>query len=79
MIDIDSRSTVSVLSTEEINRNLFRRRISKEGKSIEQADPNYDDPMSVVQDLKNALEIDEQCNMKGRIKLNRVYIACLYL
>ena len=48
MIDIDSRSTVAVLSTEEINRNLFRRRISKEGKSIESAEPNYDDPMSVV-------------------------------
>ena len=75
MIDIDSRSTVAVLSTEEINRNLFRRRISKEGKSIESAEPNYDDPMSVVQDLKKALDNDEQCNMKGRIKLNRVYIA----
>jgi hypothetical protein len=30
--------------------------------------------MSVVQDLRRALETDEQCNIKGRIKLTRVKI-----
>lgn len=77
VIDIDSRSTVSVLSTEEINRNLFRRRMSADGKSIDQVDPDFNDQMSVVNELKSALEKDEQCNIKGRIKLTRVRIVAV--
>jgi hypothetical protein len=75
VIDIDSRSTVSVLSGEEINRNLFRRRISADGKSIEQIEPDYNDPSSVVRELRRSLETDEQCNIKGRIKLTRVRLG----
>lgn len=77
MIDIDSRSTVSVLTGEEINRNLFRRRMSVDGKSIEQLDPDFNDPTSVVRELKRSLETDEQCNIKGRIRLTRVRLLKL--
>lgn len=72
VIDIESRSTVSVLSKDEVNRDLFRRRVSKTGEILNELTPNFNDQAGVAQLLKESLDNEETCNIKGKIRLNRV-------
>jgi hypothetical protein len=74
VIDIESRSTVSVLSKDEINKNLFKRRLDKTGKQVlNEVNPNFDDHQAVAKMVKESLENGEICNIKGKIRLNRVF------
>ena len=59
MIDVEQRSTVSASSKEEINKNLFRRRLSKTGEPLDEIAPNFDDSQSVIEQLSKGLEDDE--------------------
>eukprot|EP00347_Sterkiella_histriomuscorum_P011402 403372594 len=72
MIDVDQRSTVSQSDKEEINKNIFRRRIGADGQVLDSVTPDFNNPSVVVKDLADALISGESCNIKGRIKLERV-------
>lgn len=41
VIEIDSRSTVGTMNSENINRNLFKRRLTVDGKAEDQVEPDY--------------------------------------
>lgn len=72
VIDIESRSTVAIATREEINKNLFRRRISASGKPLDELEPNYQDTLSVIELIKKSVENGEKCNIRGKIELRRV-------
>lgn len=41
---------------------------------LETISPDYNNPSAVVNDLASSLENGESCNIKGRIRLERVMI-----
>jgi len=67
VIDIDQKSSVSVSRNEDINKNLFKRRLSKDDQPLDQIEPDFADSTNVVGLLKKTLENDEKCNIKGKI------------
>lgn len=77
VIDIESRSTVAVLSKEEINKNLFRRRLDSKGKALNELNPDLNNPKQAAEIIKTSLQSGETCNIKGKIRLNRVKAICM--
>jgi hypothetical protein len=60
---------------EEINKNLFRRRLSRDNDPLEALEPDFSDSQGVIKLIKRALENQEKCNIKGKIQLPRVSTA----
>jgi hypothetical protein len=52
VIDIESRNTVKILTSEELNKNLIRRRLNAKGEPLDNIEPNYDNPMEVKRVLR---------------------------
>lgn len=44
VIDVEQRSTVSQSDKEEINKNLFRRRIGSDGSVLDSVSPDFNNP-----------------------------------
>ena len=72
MIDIESRNTVKILSREDINKNLIRRRLNAQGEPLDNIEPNFENPMEVKRMIKESIDNKEICNIKGKITLTRV-------
>jgi hypothetical protein len=78
VIDIESRNTVKILTSEDINKNLIRRRLNSKGEPLDNIEPNFDNPMEIKKIIKSALDDKEICNIKGKIQLTRVKFTYWY-
>jgi hypothetical protein len=72
VIDIEVKSTVHIMNREEVRQNLFFRRLSSTGESLDTVEPNFSNQAGTADLVQKSLNDGEKCNIKGKIDLNRV-------
>lgn len=58
---------MKILAKEDINKNLIRRRLDKNGEPLDNIEPDYSNPMEVKKLIRQAIDNEEICNIKGKI------------
>lgn len=72
MLDLDVMSSIQVYSEAAARQELVRRRLDKDGVLLNTPEPDINNPETAVKALADALQSGEQCNIRGKIHLQRV-------
>jgi hypothetical protein len=51
--------------------------MSKDGKVLDQLDPNFDDQVQTANMIRDSLQNSESCNINGKILLERVNLTII--
>lgn len=72
LIDLDIASSIQTNSETTSKQELVRNRLDKDGILVGTADPDPQDPSSMITAIKDSLTSGEQCHIKGKIHLYKV-------